>query len=113
MDAWLREHAAGARVRRVARTSVWVESDGDPHLVIGYYSLTGHRLVWGDLPKRIGRGSPAVDGSAALIRAGQRAITAEEIFELRWPSSTDILHLDQEPPGSCPMSTSDLRPSGR
>lgn len=59
LDLWLREHAAGAEARRVARTFVWVAPEGNPDLVVGYYSLTGHRLVRDVLPKSIGRGSPA------------------------------------------------------
>jgi GNAT superfamily N-acetyltransferase len=30
LDLWLREHAAGAEARRVARTFVWVSTDVDP-----------------------------------------------------------------------------------
>lgn len=57
LDGWLREHAAGAEARRVARTFVWCpESDAT---VVGYYSLAGHRLVRDEFPKRIARGSPA------------------------------------------------------
>lgn len=57
VDDWLREHAAGAEARRVARTFVWCRAD--EVVVVGYYSLAGHRLARGDLPKGIGRGSPA------------------------------------------------------
>ncbi len=68
LDIWLREHAAGAEARRVARTFVWVESDGDPDLVVGYYSLTGHRLVRDALPKSVGRGSPVEIPAVLLAR---------------------------------------------
>jgi len=67
-DLWLREHAAGAEARRVARTFVWVAADGDPYQVLGYYSLTGHRLVRDVLPKSIGRGSPAEIPAVLLAR---------------------------------------------
>jgi len=40
---------------RVARTFVWCRADDD--VVVGYYSLAGHRLVRDALPKSIGRGS--------------------------------------------------------
>lgn len=68
LDSWLREHAAGAGARRVARTFVWVEPDTDPDRAVGYYSLAGHRLVRDDLPRRIGRGSPAEVPAVLLAR---------------------------------------------
>jgi GNAT superfamily N-acetyltransferase len=68
LDGWLREHAAGAEARRVARTFVWVDRDSDPDVVRGYYSLTGHRLVRDDLPRAVGRGSPAEIPAVLLAR---------------------------------------------
>jgi GNAT superfamily N-acetyltransferase len=68
LDRWLREHAAGACARRVARTFVWVEPDTDPDRVVGYYSLAGHRLIRDDLPRSIGRGSPAEVPAVLLAR---------------------------------------------
>lgn len=67
LDAWLRDHAAGAEARRVARTFVWV---GDEHadLVVGYYTLTGHRLVRDALPTSMGRGSPTEIPAVLLAR---------------------------------------------
>jgi GNAT superfamily N-acetyltransferase len=59
LDKWLREQAAGAEDRRVGRTFVWVLADGDLDMVVGYYTLLGHRLVRDDIPRSIGRGSPA------------------------------------------------------
>ena len=56
LDRWLHDHASGAEARRVARMFVWCQGTGD--VVVGYYSLTGHRLVRDDLPKSFGRGSP-------------------------------------------------------
>lgn len=67
LDGWLREHAAGAEARRVARTFVWV-ADQRADLVVGYYSLTGHRLVREALPTSIGRGSPAEIPAVLLAR---------------------------------------------
>ncbi len=68
LDGWLREHAAGAAARRVARTFVWIDPDTDPDHVVGYYSLTGHRLVHDDLPRSIGRGSPSEIPAVLLAR---------------------------------------------
>ena len=66
LDSWLREHAAGAEARRVARTFVWCREGED--LVVGYYSLTGHRLIRDELAKSIGRGSPAEIPAVLLAR---------------------------------------------
>jgi GNAT superfamily N-acetyltransferase len=68
LDSWLREHAAGAGARRVARTFVWVEPDTDPDRAVGYYSLAGHRLIRDDLPRSIGRGSPTEVPAVLLAR---------------------------------------------
>lgn len=68
LDSWLREHAAGADARRVARTFVWVEPGVDPDRAVGYYSLAGHRLIRDDLPRSIGRGSPAEVPAVLLAR---------------------------------------------
>lgn len=67
LDGWLREHAAGAEARRVARTFVWV-ADDRVDLVVGYYALTGHRLVREALPSSIGRGSPTEIPTVLLAR---------------------------------------------
>lgn len=68
LDDWLREQAVGAAARRVARTFVWVQPDTDPDRVVGYYSLTGHRLVREDLPRSIARGSPTEIPAVLLAR---------------------------------------------
>lgn len=68
LDTWLREQAAGAQARRVARTFVWCETSDDQHVVLGYYSLTGHRLIRDDLPTGLGRGSPAEIPAVLLAR---------------------------------------------
>ena len=36
LDVWLQEQAAGAEARRVARSFVWVDTEANPDLVIGY-----------------------------------------------------------------------------
>lgn len=110
LDGWLREHASGAAARRVARTFVWVQPDAHPDRVVGYYSLTGHRLVRDDLPRSIGRGSPgeipavllarlALDrthqgggnGGALLADALARIVVATEIVAARFVV-VDALH---------------------
>ena len=68
LDVWLRDHAAGAEARRVARTFVWVDTDSFPDVVVGYYSLTGHRLVREQLPRSIGHGSPQEIPAVLLAR---------------------------------------------
>jgi len=108
LDTWLREHAAGAEARRVARTFVWCRVDDD--VAVGYYSLAGHRLVRDDLPKSIGRGSPAevpavllgrlaIDaslqgqglGGALLADALTRVVAATELVAARFVV-VDALH---------------------
>jgi len=110
VDAWLRDHAAGAEARRVARTFVWCRADED--VVVGYYSLAGHRLARDDLPKVIGRGSPAevpavllarlaIDaslqgqglGGALLADALTRVVAATELVAARFVV-VDALHED-------------------
>ncbi len=66
LDDWLREHAAGAEARRVTRTFVWC--DGGGAVVVGYYSLAGHRLVRDDLPRSLGHGSPSEVPAVLLAR---------------------------------------------
>lgn len=113
LDEWLRQHAAGADARRTARTFVWTDISGAGHgleRVIAYYSLTGHRLVRNDLPRKIGRGSPdeipavllarlAVDrgaqgggiGGAVLADALGRVVEATSIVAARFVV-VDALH---------------------
>jgi GNAT superfamily N-acetyltransferase len=113
LDEWLRQHAAGADARRTARTFVWTDTSGTgdgPERVIAYYSLTGHRLVRNDLPRKIGRGSPdeipavllarlAVDrsaqgagtGGAVLADALSRVVEATSIVAARFVV-VDALH---------------------
>jgi GNAT superfamily N-acetyltransferase len=67
IDGWLRRHAADAETRRVARTFVWV-ADERADLVVGYYTLTGHRLGRDALLAGIGRGSPTEIPAVLLAR---------------------------------------------
>jgi GNAT superfamily N-acetyltransferase len=113
LDEWLRQHAAGADARRTARTFVWTGTrepgqSRDP--VVAYYSLTGHRLVRDELPRKLGRGSPneipavllarlAVDrhlhgqgvGGAVLADALARVVEATNIVAARFVV-VDALH---------------------
>ena len=113
LDEWLRRHAAGADARRTARTFVWTATgrpDAQRRRVIAYYSLTGHRLVRDELPRRLGRGSPdeipavllarlAVDrgaqghglGGAVLADAMGRVVEATSIVAARFVV-VDALH---------------------
>lgn len=110
LDTWLRDHAAGAEARRVARTFVWCRADED--VVVGYYSLAGHRLAREYLPGGIGRGSPAevpavllarlaIDanlqgqglGGALLADALTRVVAATELVAARFVV-VDALHED-------------------
>ena len=70
LDAWLRDHAAGAEARRVSRTFVWTDQSG---AVVAYYSLAGHVLARDAVPKKLGRGSP-IETPAILL--GQLALDA-------------------------------------
>lgn len=54
LDVWLRDHARTAEAKRTSRTFVWRRGDR----VLGYYSLTAHRLVREELPRRLAHGSP-------------------------------------------------------
>jgi GNAT superfamily N-acetyltransferase len=113
LDEWLRQHAAGADARRTARTFVWTrpsEPAQDREPVVAYYSLTGHRLIGDELPRRIGRGNPdeipavllarlAVDrgaqghgvGGAVLADAMGRVVEATNIVATRYVV-VDALH---------------------
>ncbi len=109
LDDWLRQHAAGAEARRVSRTFVWA-GPGDP--VVGFYSLSGHVLVRGERPKRLGHGSPseipvvllgrlALDrtvhgqglGGALLADALSRAVASTRLVAARFVV-VDALHAE-------------------
>jgi predicted N-acetyltransferase YhbS len=71
LDRWLLDHAAHAQSMRTAQTFVWHRGDDT---VVGYFSLAGHLVVRGELPKRLGRGSP---GSIPSVMLGRLALDAE------------------------------------
>ena len=51
----------------MARTFGWVESENSDR-VVGYYSLTGHRLTRDGVPTSVGRGSPLEIPAVLLAR---------------------------------------------
>ena len=55
LDAWLREHAATEDVRGHSRTWVWVNAVGT---VVGYYTLSAHKVTRDQVPGKMGRGGP-------------------------------------------------------
>lgn len=55
LDDWLRQHAANEDRRGHSRTYVWIDGTGR---VVGYYTLSAHRIAREELPKRLGRGGP-------------------------------------------------------
>ena len=55
LDDWLREHAAVASVRGLARTFVWVDAEGT---VRAYYSLAAHKISRDTFSPASGRGMP-------------------------------------------------------
>ena len=61
-DRWLAEFAWASQRRRTAATQVLVpahETDTGG-TILGYYSLASTAIVTDDLPRRLGRGQPAV-----------------------------------------------------
>jgi GNAT superfamily N-acetyltransferase len=54
LDAWLRHSARRAEGMRSGRTWVWARNGG----VVAYFTLAGHVIERGNLPVRLGRGSP-------------------------------------------------------
>lgn len=50
---------------RTAQTFVWLDGEGQ---VVGYFSLAAHLVVRADLPKKVGRGSPASIPALLLAR---------------------------------------------
>lgn len=65
LDVWLREQAASATARRIARTWVW--SDPEDR-VVGYYALAAHKVAREDVPGRVGRGGPTEIPAVLLAR---------------------------------------------
>jgi GNAT superfamily N-acetyltransferase len=54
LDEWLRLSARHADGMRSGRTWVWTQNG----VVVAYFTLAGHVIERGDLPTRLGRGSP-------------------------------------------------------
>lgn len=61
LDLWLRKHAWAIQRRRTAATQVLLNSPNEAAgAVIGYYSLASTSVISADLPRRLGRGQPAI-----------------------------------------------------
>lgn len=65
LDRWLFDHAAHAQSMRTAQTFVWHTGDD---CVVGYFSLVAHLVVRGELPRKLGRGSPTSIPAVMLTR---------------------------------------------
>lgn len=65
LDHWLVDHAAHAQSMRTAQTFVWHRGDDR---VVAYFSLAAHLVVRGELPTKLGRGSPASIPAVMLAR---------------------------------------------
>lgn len=69
LDLWLRKHAWASQRRRTAATQVLLNSpDEAAGAVIGYYSLASTSVISADLPRRLGRGQPAILPAFLLAR---------------------------------------------
>ncbi len=55
LDDWLRNSAATEDRRGHSRTWVWIDESG---LVVGYYTLTAHKVGRESVPAKVGRGGP-------------------------------------------------------
>ena len=64
LDLWLRVHALANQARDLSRTYVLID---DAERIVGYYSLTMGGVVPSDLPRRYGRGLPAIEIGMVLI----------------------------------------------
>lgn len=87
LDRWLFEHATHAQAMRTAQTFVWHRGDDR---VVGYFSLAAHLVVRGELPKKLGRGSPTSIPAMMLARlALDVGLHAEGLGgELLWDALT-------------------------
>jgi len=65
LDRWLLDHATHAQSMRTAQTFVWHTGD---NRVVAYFSLAAHLVVRGELPKKLGRGSPTSIPAIMLAR---------------------------------------------
>jgi GNAT superfamily N-acetyltransferase len=83
LENWLTRSARQAQAMRTARTFVWHDGDG---VVVAYFSLAAHLVLRADVPKRVGRGSPASIPAILLARlALARALHGQGLGgELLW-----------------------------
>ncbi|HEX9853787.1 MAG TPA: N-acetyltransferase [Acidimicrobiia bacterium] len=65
LDRWVVDHAIHAQSMRTAQTFVWHAGD---ERVVGYFSLAAHLVIRGELPKKLGRGSPTSIPAVMLAR---------------------------------------------
>jgi predicted N-acetyltransferase YhbS len=65
LDRWLVDHATHAQSMRTAQTFVW---HGGDDRVVGYFSLAANLVVRGELPEKVGRGSPTSIPAVMLAR---------------------------------------------
>jgi predicted N-acetyltransferase YhbS len=83
LDDWLRRSAEQAQAMRTAQTFVW---HGGDDVVVAYFSLAAHLISRADIPKRVGRGSPASIPAILLARlALHRRLHGQKLGgELLW-----------------------------
>ena len=83
LDDWLRRSAEQAQAMRTAQTFVWHAGDA---VVVAYFSLAAHLVSREDIPKRVGRGSPASIPAILLARlALHRKLQGQKLGgELLW-----------------------------
>ncbi|MDO5064344.1 MAG: GNAT family N-acetyltransferase [Actinomyces bowdenii] len=73
LDLWIAQHAWACQQRRTAATQVLVSAQSNPgepdagH-VLGYYSLASTSILTEGLPRRLGRGQPALLPAFLLAR---------------------------------------------
>lgn len=65
LDVWLRTSALHAQSMRTARTFVWHRGD---RAVVAFFSLAAHVVRRGEVPARVGRGSPDAIPAVLLAR---------------------------------------------
>ena len=89
LDRWLIDHAAHAQSMRTAQTFVWHTGDDR---VVAYFSLAAHLVVRGELPSKIGRGSPVSIPAVILARlALDRGLHGDGLGgELLWDALTRV-----------------------
>jgi GNAT superfamily N-acetyltransferase len=57
IDRFLRETAGQRQERKIAKTFVAVDPDGDPQRILGYYTVVPHEFRGAELPDRLRKGT--------------------------------------------------------